>query len=103
MKNFVLVIMCVVALAACSQGKKATDKGEKSESCCKKEKSATESCCKKEKAGGCCQKDSLKFNNADFYTADGKFNEEAGKDAVLRLMKYYNYPVTDKTRAHSCG
>ncbi|MDR0726317.1 MAG: hypothetical protein LBF59_09985 [Prevotellaceae bacterium] len=96
MKNFVLVIMCVVALASCSQGKKTTDKGE---NCCKKEK--TEGCCQKEKlsVGECChKKDSLKFNNADFYT-DGKFNEEAGKDAVLRLMKYYNYPVTDKTRA----
>ena len=41
---------------------------------------------------------SLSFNNDDFYTADGRFNEEAAKDAVITLMKYYNYPVTDKTR-----
>jgi D-lyxose ketol-isomerase len=100
MKNFILVIMCVAALAACSQGKKPADKkGEKSENCCQKEKSSAEGCCKKEKSEGCCKKDSLKFNNADFYTADGKFNEEAGKDAVLRLMKYYKYPVTEKTRS----
>jgi D-lyxose ketol-isomerase len=38
------------------------------------------------------------FNNADFYTADGKFNEEAAKDAVLKLLNHYNWPVTDHTR-----
>ncbi|MDR1982147.1 MAG: hypothetical protein LBQ39_11110 [Tannerellaceae bacterium] len=43
--------------------------------------------------------ESLVFNNADFYTAGGQFNEEAAKDAVIRLMNYYGYPVTDKTRA----
>ncbi len=41
---------------------------------------------------------SLNFNNADFYTSDGKFNEEKAKDAVITLMKYYNYPVTPATR-----
>jgi D-lyxose ketol-isomerase len=80
MKNLVLIITCVVVLASCSQGKKQADKCGKA---------STESCCKK---------DSLKFNNADFYK-DGKFNEEAGKDAIIRLMKYYNYPVTEKTRS----
>ena len=41
---------------------------------------------------------SLNFENEDFYTADGQFDEEAAKDAVITLMKYYNYPVTAKTR-----
>lgn len=41
---------------------------------------------------------SLNFDNEDFYTADGQFDEEAAKDAVITLMKYYNYPVTAKTR-----
>jgi D-lyxose ketol-isomerase len=79
MKNLVLVAALVV-LAACSQGNK-TSEGE-------------------EKACGhsCCQKETLAFNNDDFYT-DGKFNEEAGKDAVIRLMKYYNYPITENTRS----
>jgi D-lyxose ketol-isomerase len=87
MKNLVLIITCVLVFAACSQGKKPAGKDEKS---------SVEGCCQKEKS--CCQKDSLAFNNADFYK-DGKFNEEAGKDAIIRLMKYYNYPVTDKTRS----
>lgn len=41
---------------------------------------------------------SLEFSNEDFYTPDGQFNEEAAKDAVIILMNYYNYPVTNKTR-----
>jgi D-lyxose ketol-isomerase len=80
MRYFLLVITWV-ALTACSQGRQST--GESEKSC----------------AESCCQKESLTFNNADFYTADGTFNEEAGKDAILRLMKYYQYPVTDKTRS----
>lgn len=43
-------------------------------------------------------KNELAFNNADFYTADGKFDEEKGKDAIIELMNYYDYPVTPKTR-----
>ncbi|MDR1561957.1 MAG: hypothetical protein LBS54_02560 [Dysgonamonadaceae bacterium] len=35
--------------------------------------------------------------NETFYI-DGKFNVDAGKDAIIRLMRYYDYPVTDKTR-----
>ncbi len=38
------------------------------------------------------------YNNADFYTADGKFNEEAAKKAYFELMEYYNYPVNDTIR-----
>jgi D-lyxose ketol-isomerase len=69
-----LFVAALALLAACSQGnKKACDHS-------------------------CCMKDSLVFNNADFYT-DGKFNEEAAKDAIFKLMNYYNYPVTDKTRS----
>lgn len=39
------------------------------------------------------------FDNTMFYTAEGAFNEEAAKDAVLQLMEYYHYPITEKTRA----
>ncbi|MDR2863805.1 MAG: hypothetical protein LBV54_08070 [Puniceicoccales bacterium] len=51
----------------------------------------------KDKGGACCKKPPV-FNNADFYAANGKFNEEAAKDAIIRLLKYHNYPVTAKTR-----
>jgi D-lyxose ketol-isomerase len=65
-------------------------------SCCKHETAAT---CDKHEGKPCCKGDSaLKFNNGDFY-ADGKFNEEAAKDAIIRLMKYYSYPVSCKTRS----
>ncbi|MDR1380522.1 MAG: hypothetical protein LBJ47_03480 [Tannerella sp.] len=79
MKNLVLIIACVV-MAACSQGNKSS--GDTGKSC----------------AESCCQKESLTFDNADFYAADGRFDEEAAKDAILRLMKYYDYPVTANTR-----
>ena len=80
MKSIVLVIS-LVCLTACSQGNKTT--GESQKACAEK---------------SCCKKDALKFNNADFYTG-GKFNEEAAKDAVMRLMRHYNYPITEKTRS----
>ncbi|MHB8864491.1 MAG: D-lyxose/D-mannose family sugar isomerase [Pirellulaceae bacterium] len=38
------------------------------------------------------------YNNADFYTPDGKFNEEAAKKAYFDLMRYYNYPVNETIR-----
>ena len=33
------------------------------------------------------------FNNADFYGADGKFNAEKAKDAVLELCRFHRYPI----------
>jgi hypothetical protein len=45
----------------------------------------------------CCEAELPAFSNADFY-AGGKFDEDAAKDVVIRLMKYYRYPVTEKTR-----
>ncbi|MDR3269558.1 MAG: hypothetical protein LBT83_10910 [Tannerella sp.] len=82
MKYFLLIMTGIALTTACSQGNKSTGECEKS---------CTESCCQK--------KESLTFNNADFYTTDGKFNEETGKDAILRLMKYYDYPITGETRS----
>ncbi|MDR1455312.1 MAG: hypothetical protein LBJ01_06650 [Tannerella sp.] len=79
MKKLVLIIACAV-MTACGQGNKPA--GDAGKSC--------------EENG--CQKESLTFDNADFYAADGTFNEEAAKDAILRLMKYYRYPVTANTR-----
>jgi len=36
--------------------------------------------------------------NADFYDADGVFDVEKGKDAVIALCEYYGYPVFDGFR-----
>ncbi len=44
-------------------------------------------------------KPSLSFNNADFYDADGKFNQDKAKEAVLTLMKYYGYPILEDTKS----
>ena len=81
MKKILLVATVLAFMTSCcSQGSKETGG------------------CKKACSENACSKDSLKFDNADFYT-DGKFNEEAAKDAVIRLMKYYSYPITEKTRS----
>lgn len=34
-----------------------------------------------------------KFDNAFFYTADGKFDEEKAKDAIVALCQYHGYPM----------
>jgi D-lyxose ketol-isomerase len=73
------VIAVVMAVSACSQG----NKRQTAE--CPHQKSA------------CCETELPVFDNAGFY-ADGRFNEEAAKDAVIRLMKFYHYPVAEKTR-----
>ncbi|MDR1747392.1 MAG: hypothetical protein LBR49_09030 [Tannerella sp.] len=85
-KKILLYVAAVMTFSSCCGGKKE---------CCEKKE-----CCKKEEVScvkSCCAKDSLVFDNASFYT-DGKFNVEVGKDAIIRLMKRYNYPITDKTR-----
>jgi D-lyxose ketol-isomerase len=78
MKKIALLMICAATIAACSTGKKQ----------------ANETC-----SDSCHHKHSLTFNNADFYAADGTFNTEAAKDAVLQLMNYYKYPVTNQTRS----
>jgi len=40
----------------------------------------------------------LSFNNSDFYGPDGKFNEQAAKEAYLKLCDYFGYPLKDKVR-----
>jgi len=40
----------------------------------------------------CCKKPPT-FKNKDFYTADGKFDVEKGKDAIIALCNYHGYPV----------
>lgn len=44
-------------------------------------------------AEACCSEKGISFNNADFYGADGKFDVEKGKDAILALCKYHDYPI----------
>jgi len=36
---------------------------------------------------------SIKFDNASFYGADGKFDVEKGKDAIITLCRYHRYPI----------
>jgi D-lyxose ketol-isomerase len=81
MKNLLFIVVLAL-FSACSQGNKTAEES--------KEKSCTSSCC---------QEESLQFDSSDFYTTEGKFNEEAAKDAIIRLMKYYKYPITDNTRS----
>lgn len=38
------------------------------------------------------------FRNADFYDADGKFNEARAKAAYCTLMEHYGYPIYDNVR-----
>lgn len=80
----ILFSVALIALVACNQtGKECTRK---------------ESC-----EIGSCQGATLSqlptYTNAQFYTSDGVFNEDAAKEVVIALMKYYNYPITDKTKA----
>lgn len=35
----------------------------------------------------------IQFENASFYDADGKFDVEKAKDAVMALMRHHGYPV----------
>ena len=36
---------------------------------------------------------SIRFKNESFYGADGKFDVEKGKDAVIALCRYHRYPI----------
>ena len=38
------------------------------------------------------------YKNADFYGADGKFNDAAAKQAYFDMMQRFGYPVYDKIR-----
>ncbi|MBL7223986.1 MAG: hypothetical protein ISS72_09035 [Candidatus Brocadiae bacterium] len=42
--------------------------------------------------------ESIQFDNASFYTKDGKFDVEKAKDAYIALMEYHGYPVYPKMR-----
>ncbi len=39
------------------------------------------------------KKGKVRFKNSFFYDAEGKFKEEAGKDAYIAMMEYHGYPV----------
>jgi D-lyxose ketol-isomerase len=51
---------------------------------------------KAEEAGA--KGEGLSFRNEQFYGPDGKFNVEAGKDAIIKLMEYHKYPVFKDVR-----
>lgn len=40
----------------------------------------------------------LSFDNSKFYHPDGKFDEDAAKQAYLRLCKHFGYPVPESVR-----
>ena len=40
----------------------------------------------------------MKFENASFYGADGKFDAEKGKDAIIELCQFHKYPIYPKFR-----
>jgi hypothetical protein len=40
----------------------------------------------------------LAMKNADFYGPDGKFNQEAAKNAYFDLCAYFGYPLNDNVR-----
>ncbi len=44
------------------------------------------------------KREAPKFDNAYFYTADGKFDEEKAKDAIVALCQYHGYPMFPKFR-----
>jgi D-lyxose ketol-isomerase len=79
-KLLITVMTAVMTISACSQGDKR--------------QAATEH---PQQQNACYETELPVFDNADFYTGE-RFNEEAAKDAIIRLMKYYHYPVTEKTR-----
>lgn len=47
---------------------------------------AADACCKEKQA-------CIHFKNESFYDAQGKFDVEKAKDAVLALCKYHGYPI----------
>jgi hypothetical protein len=81
--NSLLSVFALAALTACSTtDPAATSKGE---------------CPLKKDKAACHAKALPAFNNADFYK-DGKFDAEAAKDAIITLIKHYNFPLNAKTR-----
>jgi D-lyxose ketol-isomerase len=38
------------------------------------------------------------YRNADFYDADGKFDQQRAKNAYLALMEHFGYPINDTVR-----
>ena len=49
-------------------------------------------------AQGARRRKKLAFKNKDFYQADGTFDVEKGKDAVLNVCKFHGYPVFPELR-----
>jgi D-lyxose ketol-isomerase len=59
-------------------------------------KSSTEKVADTEKTSAECSekcKGSITFKNEDFYKADGTFDVEKGKDAIVALAKYHGYNI----------
>jgi D-lyxose ketol-isomerase len=80
-KLFYLMVAASILFVGCStKTNSETVKKTESEACCE---SSEQTCCKSK----------ITFKNEDFYKADGTFDVEKGKDAIIALMKYHNYPI----------
>ena len=84
MKNLFWISIVLVAIMASCAGKSNTEKVTVAE------KSTTEY---SEKSKG-----SITFKNEDFYKADGTFDVEKGKDAIVALAEYHGYNVFPEFR-----
>ena len=51
-----------------------------------------------EATGTACCKSAIAFKNEDFYKADGTFDVEKGKDAIVALAKYHGYNIFPEFR-----
>ena len=55
-------------------------------------------CVKADAAPKAAAKPQIVYDNAWFYNADGSFNAERGKDAIMALAKYHGYPIFPSMR-----
>ena len=80
MKNllFIVTLLMAIVVASCS-GTSSSEKVAGEE-------------VKEAKSQACC-KSTITFKNENFYKADGTFDVEKGKDAIVALAKYHGYNI----------
>ena len=85
MKNLIVVVLVLgaILISSCTV-KNSSEKSSET----KVEVAEEQACCKSV----------ITFKNQDFYTADGTFDVEKGKDAIVALAKYHGYNVFPEFR-----
>jgi D-lyxose ketol-isomerase len=86
--NKVFYLMAVVSLLFVGCTTKTNSESVK--------KVETEACC--DSAEKACCKSTITFKNENFYKADGSFDVEKGKDAIVALAKYHGYNIFPEFR-----